>query len=274
MKPKNIVFILAFAVGSLAALSGCKPKPIDGQAFIVTQAGLNLPLGDVEIDVINASDAEIFLHERKSDIDKKLAALKTKFDEAHSNAEIARSNFIESQQILDKYVRNRQFTNNPQYAALQRRFNALASTYNYDQGEGSRASMLPDPVTPKTLATMRADLARLESELEKPLRDDFRQKSDGSGQADLDCTALLSQLNALKTAQVFFADFAPQIISRSFTDSQGNFILPAPKQTEMLFAKAQLKTMDSTEIYFWLIDHPAIGEKLILSNNNLFAVPQ
>lgn len=89
-------------------------------------------------------------------------------------------------------------------------------------------------------------------------------------------TKLNDAATALKnypTANDYFGGFFPTPIETTETDVEGDFTIERPKQTAKVFVKAQRQTMNSVENYFWLVDLPATGDKLILSNNNMFKVP-
>ena len=86
--------------------------------------------------------------------------------------------------------------------------------------------------------------------------------------------AAATALKHFPTANDYFAGFFPSPIETTVTDAEGAFTIDRPKQTAKVFAKAQRQTSDSVENYFWLIDLPATGDKLTLSNNNMFNVPR
>jgi hypothetical protein len=79
-------------------------------------------------------------------------------------------------------------------------------------------------------------------------------------------------LKSFPTANDYFAGFFPSPIEASMTDAEGNFTIERPKQPAKVFAKAQRQTSGSSEDYFWLVDLPATGDKLVLSNNNMFSL--
>jgi uncharacterized protein with GYD domain len=90
-------------------------------------------------------------------------------------------------------------------------------------------------------------------------------------------TKLTIAAHALKnfpTANDYFAGFMPVTIETTVTDAEGAFTIDRPKQAAKVFAKAQKQTSNSVENYYWLVDLPATGDKLVLNNDNMFTVPR
>ena len=81
-------------------------------------------------------------------------------------------------------------------------------------------------------------------------------------------------LKAFPTANDYFEGFFPTPIEITMTDVEGDFTIDRPKQPAKVFAKAQRQMSGSIENYFWLVDLPATGARLILNNSNLFTVPR
>jgi len=86
-------------------------------------------------------------------------------------------------------------------------------------------------------------------------------------------TAAATTLKNFPTANDYFEGFMPAPIETTVTDAEGAFTIDRPKQPAKVFAKAQRQTSRSVENYYWLVDVPATGDKLILSNNNMFSAP-
>ena len=74
-----------------------------------------------------------------------------------------------------------------------------------------------------------------------------------------------------KSASFYLSDFTPDALQISLAGPSGEFEIENPKAGEKVFAKLNLP--DSTNSYFWLTDLPPNGQKLILSNGNLFSPP-
>lgn len=96
-------------------------------------------------------------------------------------------------------------------------------------------------------------------------------------QLELARTKFTIAAHALKnfpTANDYFAGFMPVTIETTVTDAEGAFTIDRPKQAAKVFAKAQKQTSDFVETYYWLVDLPATGDKLVLNNDNMFTVPR
>ncbi|HTV40209.1 MAG TPA: hypothetical protein VMF08_06525 [Candidatus Sulfotelmatobacter sp.] len=103
------------------------------------------------------------------------------------------------------------------------------------------------------------------------------QTAATKAELELARTKLKIAAHALKnfpTANDYFAGFMPSPIETTVTDAEGAFTIGRPKQAAKVFAKAQKQTSDFVENYYWLVDLPATGDKLILNNNNMFTVPR
>lgn len=83
-----------------------------------------------------------------------------------------------------------------------------------------------------------------------------------------------SALKNFPTANDYFEGFMPSPIETTMADVEGDFTIESPKQPAKVFAKAQRQAMGSVENYYWLVDLPAAGDKLILSNTNMFTAPR
>jgi hypothetical protein len=86
--------------------------------------------------------------------------------------------------------------------------------------------------------------------------------------------AAATALKSFPTANDYFESFFPSPIETTVADVEGDFTIERPKQPAKLFAKAERQTMGSVENYYWLVDVPATGDKLILGNNNMFTAPR
>ncbi len=95
----------------------------------------------------------------------------------------------------------------------------------------------------------------------------------GFAAAEKKLDAAAMALKSSPTANDYFEGFMPSPIETTEADVEGDFIIERPKQPAKVFAKAQRQTSGSVENYYWLVDVPATGDKLILSNDNMFKVP-
>jgi hypothetical protein len=66
------------------------------------------------------------------------------------------------------------------------------------------------------------------------------------------------------------ADFSPATLETSLTDEAGYFVIHNPKPGTKIFAKVE--SDETNKDFFWLLDPPQKGDKLILSDTNLFTL--
>ena len=78
-------------------------------------------------------------------------------------------------------------------------------------------------------------------------------------------------LAGLQTDSHYLSDFNPTSVETSLTDEAGNFTIKASRKNTKIFAKIKLDELGIS--YFWLVDLPPKGKKLVLSNNNVFTIP-
>jgi hypothetical protein len=193
------IFTMAMISALCGLLSSCSPRPISGHISVATQTGADFSLGNVQVEVISASDAEDFMTQCQAEIDRKASVLNT----AYENARTVRDAVVQTE------------------------------------------SQAPTPTT-------KAELKLVQTKL-----------NDAA-----------TALQNYPTANDYFGGFFPTPIETTMTDVEGDFTIDRPKQSAKVFAKAQRQTSGSVENYFWLVDLPATGDTLILSNSNMFRVPR
>jgi len=196
MKQKVTLLVL---IALCVLLSSCSPRPISGQISVLTQAGANVSLGAVQVEIVSATDADDFMTQCQAEIDRKTRALTVAYDNAKSVRDAA--------------------------ARLESQTRTVAA---------------------------KAELALAEDKLK----------------------TAATALKNFPTANDYFEAFMPSPIETTEADVEGNFTIDRPKQPSKVFAKAQCQTEGSAETYFWLVDVPATGDKLVLSNDNMFRVPR
>jgi small-conductance mechanosensitive channel len=113
------LFRLAIVVmaGSLGLL-GCKPK-ITGQVFIVTQAGLNIRLGDVEVDLVDKSQAVEWIQKKRAAIGADKAALNAEIEKAQAEVEKARAEVEKEQKDYNAFLATSPLSTNADYVTTQ-----------------------------------------------------------------------------------------------------------------------------------------------------------
>jgi hypothetical protein len=78
-------------------------------------------------------------------------------------------------------------------------------------------------------------------------------------------------LESFQSPSFYFSDFSPAGLEITQTDEKGKFVIRNLKAGTKVFAK--LKSDETGEEFFWLLDLSQKGEALILNDSNLFAAP-
>lgn len=302
---RNIALFAILALCSL--LSSCRPKPISGQIFVVTQAGLNLPLGAVQVEVITAKDAADFMQRCQTEIDGKAQALKEAYGEAEKDYDDAIKVDSQAREAMRTAEYDETCAGDARYIALSdekaknlKTIETLTKAIDYlnrqlypaastiatftppspdevrKRSDANRALQMDEArcsLLRQNLSDADNQLANIKYNFMAPYRDAESRADTALGNALAKSRAAATALKSFPTADDYLDDFLPSPIETTVTDAEGNFIIQNPKTGAKVFAKAQRQTLDSTENYFWLVDLPPAGDKLILSNNNMFTVP-
>ena len=127
---------------------------------------------------------------------------------------------------------------------------------------------------------LREEIQSLNEQLEafrqnfiEPFRDVQAQTFNQAQDAQATFAKAAAALKNSVGIEDYFTGFSPPPIESTVTDSEGNFSISKSRKNVKIFAKAQREVLDSTEVYYWLVDLPPEGQKLILSNGNLFVPP-
>jgi hypothetical protein len=293
-------FTLVLMVALCGLLSSCK-KPISGQVFVVTEAGVNFHLGAVQVEVISAMDADDFMRQRQAKIESKSRSLQAAYDDAKTNCDAAKQAESQTQAAVTTAKNGQAWTNEPQYIALCRE---KAGNSQQEEVLGNAMEYLRSRYT-VSVFVLSPDQRQKQAEAQNAIRQDS-EKAEALNQRNIqitgECEAIKNNIlaplwqahskaadtfeqaqakfndaaAALKnfpTVNDYFDGFSPSPLETTVTDAEGDFIIQNPRAGTKVFAKAQRQTLDSVENYFWLVDFPATDGKFILSNNNMFAVP-
>jgi hypothetical protein len=233
---------------SLLALTGCKPKQttLSGQVFIVTQGAENVKLGDVEILLIEKSQATDFLQKKQPDIDSEMASKQEdlkKIEQGHVPSVLltdsayakALSDFDELQKQSDVQLARmsqatKDYNNNPDHA------DAVSSE-----------------------ASAEADSIQMKMQL---VLDQMKAAQ----------SAVIKNLENYPAAADYFEGFLPVVVQKTISDADGKFSFVYPRNKSLaVFASAQRMVLNKTEKYYWLVNAPTNAEsvQIFLSNNNL-----
>jgi hypothetical protein len=278
------------------SLTSCKPTPVTGQMFIVTSSGIATPIQNVQILLIDSKEADDFLSGKKLESQKQTSLLTAQIEQLkieRSAAEAVYENITASNSV---YFANRSFTNDSRYITLADESNkriqsmqnltnaiaALKSQYgempqirigHYTQEQLNAFAAETDDA--QRIKSLRERTRQIGNELESLVRKIQNEKNTNAVMAkqkvdDIDnkIKTANDSLASLKTPYFYLDDFSPRPMEMSLTDDKGNFVINQPKPHAKIFAKINLK--DSKSSYYWLVDLPATGEKLNLSDGNAF----
>lgn len=295
MKLQILVSLVA-----LAALSGCKPKPLSGQMFISQESGTVIPAANVKVSLVRGVEAEEFIKQKKSDAEEtakaigdKIASLKSSIDEASKKA-------VQLALERDAYIENKLYTNETEYISLVRESNNGLTTVNALAKQvqsliaqyGAPPDIFTAATTPQQRAAFRsqkesvkkmegihARMVQIDRELESFVEKATRSKKHETVQVQNEVSALSSKLGKeeaalfdLQRALFYLKPFSPHEVEVAVTDYEGNFVFHHPEKGLKIFAKVQLDERHGW--FFWLVDCPENAEKLVLSNGNTFKPPQ
>jgi hypothetical protein len=196
-------------------------------------------------------------------------------EESEKGAKTAEALANSQQSMISKYGPPGGF-NNPIPRAGQLGNNSIPSTgpSSPDQ-KAAWAAIKQDQQKIKELVYRSQQIDREYKEImDKLIREKQRETSDAQQSVEAIKTKqgiTARSLADLHTAFHYLSDFNPTPVETTLTDETGNFAIKAPRQNAKIFAKIKLDELGIN--YFWLVDLPQKGEKLILSNNNQFTVP-
>lgn len=287
-------FVFAAIFGLLAVVSGCKPRPVQGQAFIVEPSGVGQPLDGLQIIVVDAAQADEFIqqkasqyHSQRSQLQHQLAALEAKLQAdqiIESNNEIAVNsqsptndiryinklrectNDVAEAEKLSKAVQYLQSKYGERPELFVQRFpQAYYDAWSAEQQDADRIQEISRKVSAMAdwEQTFFEGFDTEQSNQISVMREKLKEEQDSINQVQ-------NELASLNTAQFYLSGFQPNAIQIVLADINGNFEIPTLNQNEKVFAKLILP--DSTA-YFWLVKPPQAGQKLILSNGNQFTPP-
>jgi hypothetical protein len=298
LRKKPITFCLRalIVVCGAVVLTGCKPNQISGQVFVVTQSGLNMPLGAVEIDLIDSAETEDYLKNRNAEIKNESDAISAQikeaaqqYEESGRSMDDAHNKYLAAVQAEQDFERNQPFTTNKTYILLTKQYQEYAAqlqAVDYPPNGGVRISQNAPPpdlnLRPKLARAMldvQSQLRTLQDNLTSPIKESryqaeqtFNQLSSARAEIQTKLNQLRAKLNAVKTPRSLFSHFSPHPIEKVVTDAEGKFVINVTKKQLKLYARAERQVMDEVENFYWLLEIPSDRRVIILSNNNAFSV--
>jgi hypothetical protein len=262
---------------------------------VIREAVVNA--GNAHILLVSASEADDFLKNKKIESENQCTRIKADIEKLQSELETNNSEYTEA-----KNVASQSYTNDSSFVELLtetqeniKTVETLAKAIKILRAKyGDPPDMLNQPFVRQYPQDQRAawqaireDTQRIQSIRRRAnqidiVDDSLPQKIQSkrnwrvkSAMAALDATKKkLDEANQnLKSAQspaFYLTDFSPVALEMIQADKQGNFVIRNPKAGTKVFAK--LKSEPTSEEFFWLLTLPQKGDKLILSENNLFTL--
>jgi hypothetical protein len=301
MKTK-IIFALV-AIGGILGFTGCKPKTttLTGQVFIATQGGDNVKLGDVEILLIEKSQASDFLKQKQPLFESETASRQKEFLDAKETFEKVQSDY----DLFTAENKNKGFsTDCDDHKFLTN--NLFATDTNCIKIKSQAETFLRQAdALGRYALQLNAQQERAEAQGNYETSEALKMREyavDGQEEkAETDANVLLEQLDkvvmsikaekykrlealgnqfghakqmltSFPSCEDYLADFSPIVIQKTLSDADGKFSFTYPRnQLLTIYTSAQRSILNRTERYYWLIDAPTNADtvQVFLSNNNL-----
>jgi hypothetical protein len=234
---------------------------------------------DAQILLIHSSQAEDFLQKKKSDADQKCSQIKTDMRKLQS----------EINEPSNSY------TNDPRYTQLIQKANedikmaqTMANAIGHlrsKYGESPYSMNMPlvrqypkeyydawhaEDADAGRIESIRLDANRLDNEMDSTVAAIKAKKE----QQKINATVILNSddqlLNSYQSPRFYLSDFCPVPLETLQADDEGRFAIHNTREGTRVFAKVMPDNNDTNEEFFWLVDLPPVGQKLILNDGNLF----
>jgi hypothetical protein len=207
----------------------------------------------------------------------------TKEDEDNLKTQVTLSNAVEFLRV--------KYGDPPNFSAWEHALKLRRSLGYSDQILDMMTVTWPRSATSQEQLTawqaMKEDTERIQAIVQRPFRGEvdnltMRVSNERLMQMDaaMDAVKTTEQkldeanqtLKSFQTPYFYLSDFSPTALETSQADAKGNFVIHNPKPGTKIFAKLEPDVDATNSEFFWLVDLPQNGEKVILSENNLFAI--
>lgn len=259
--------------------------------------GAIVKAGGVKIFLVDAKVADDFLQKKKVESGQQSARITADMEKFQSELNTNQLEYDEARNAASQ-----SYTNDPRYIALIKEdednlktAKTLANAIKFLESKyGVPPDMLNQPFVQQysqdqrtAWQAIREDTQRIQSisqranriaseddNLENKINNERRMQIQAS-MAALDAAKKKldeanQNLKSVQSPSFYLSDFSPAALEILQTDAEGKFTIHNPKAGAKVFAK--IKSDGTGEEFFWLLDLPQKGEKLILSDKNLFAI--
>ena len=262
--------------------------------FIVTQGAENVKLGDVEILLIEKSQAADFLQKKQPAIESEMALKQQALTNAEQEVATASGNADKAQAYFDWFMVNKPYKTNADYVKIKTPWNNLFKLYvnqtNYvERLYAYTTNNLLDENAENTFMAavkkreeMAGNLNSLNDELDAIKSTAIATETEkleavksSVAKANADAATANTNLENSPSLADYFGDFSPVIVKKTISDSDGKFSFIYPHDKPLaIFASAQRMVLNKTEKYYWLVNAPTNAEsvQIFLSNNNLVEI--
>jgi len=246
-KMRAVLIILTAAV----LMAGCRKSETEGQVFVTSSAGINFPMGGVEIRVIKESDYQDFVKAKQQEIFAHEKLLEQRQKSALKNLEDATKAEKAAESTLASFAGSKAYTNDPAYIASVSVYNR-----NVQASENSKVPMAysearsggryGNPITSisgrqtaeaqnryidskdnvrRAGIAVRGTIAEIQIKTEKPLKEAVFQASIAVSKAKNEVDVAKDSLSKYPSITDYWEGFIPKPVESTVTDSSGNFRL-------------------------------------------------
>jgi hypothetical protein len=284
------------------ALSGCKPKAIQGTVVVVNQPGQSVKLAGARIDVVSKS-------ELRAMIDARRAQYRQAWESNQAALKLAENDLQQATAHSEQSRAQRLFEQDHNYIALKAerdRVQQQISAYEINQATyNSRppVALAPAPAPPPSgneAAAFFKDILTHSAPTQSPAApppavdlnkarayaESLSSKMDAIETAymksnDQSVIPALARVDELTRATAktlpalpeFFAGISPKPAASTMTDADGAFVVECPKGDHYaLFASANTTDQGTNEMNFWIVDIAPGQGRIRLTETNMIRI--
>ena len=233
--------------------------------------GKRVKIDGVQVLLVNANQADDFVKTKKIESDQKYVQTKADIEKLKSELSTNQFNYEVERNVPSNFIEN-----DPQYIEAMKKYNNVKtrSTKKFNDTIRYYPSGMPNLAS----AELTEELEEAGKELEgipSKIRAERSARFEAASRA-LEATkqklnVANQSLESCQSPSFYLSDFSPAALEMAQTDAKGKFVIHNSKAGTKVFAK--VKSDETGEVFFWLLNSPQNGERLILSDKNLFTPP-
>ena len=248
----------------------CGVPPLNPECVSVIK-NAKVKVSGVQILLVDAKEVSDYLQNKKNESDQKCIQTKADIEKLKVELNDAQANFDKVKNPPADFIQN-----DPRYIGAVKKYNDIKqeAAKKFNNAIKYYPSAMPNPASAEF--TEKTEQASKELEgLPSLISAEWSSKFDVAQNALGAVKQKLNEANHLlemyQAPVFYFSDFNPRVLGKAQIKQNGEFMIPNFKPRTKVFAKA--KSYDTGETFFWLLNAPQKGEKLILSDKNLFTPP-